>query len=213
MMSDQRRGHRRPTLSVLRNVGIAAQAYATTFHGWIPAGGSSEDVLPEWSWQTELLPYLEQQTLYRRIDFTRPWNSRENAELFSLSLPIFCSPKETDRRPVNGFAVTHFTANSRLFRPREGVRLDDVARRDGTYCTIMMGEIGSAFPPWARPANTRDPARGLGGGPDQFGNSSGTPCAVMFLGGNGKHLSPEISPRVLELLADPDNGAPNDDEF
>lgn len=204
---------RAQTLNNLRNVAFGTQAYATTYGGWIPAGGEPRETLPEWSWQTQLLPYLEQDAAYRAIDFTRAWNSPENKRALSMSLAIFFSVAETDRRPVDGFGVTHFTANSRLFGPREGVRIDDVAKKDGTTATIMMGEIGSAFPPWARPGNCRDPARGLGGEPDQFGNSQGTPCAVMFLGGNGRHLDPRLSPRVLELLADPDNGVPADDEF
>jgi hypothetical protein len=212
-MSTPRSGTRTQTLNNLRNVAIATQAYATIYDGWIPAGGKPEDTSPEWSWQTQLLPYLEQQAAYGAIDFTRAWNSPENGKPLSMSLAIFYSAVETNRRPVDGFGVTHFTANSRLFGPREGVRIDDVANMDGTTATIMMGEIGSGFPPWARPGNCRDPARGLGGGPDQFGNSQGTPCAVMFLGGNGRHLDPRLSPRVLELLADPDNGVPADDEF
>ncbi len=213
-LMDRDRSRRRPqTLNNLRNVAIAAQSYATKFDGWLPAGGSRDDLLPEWSWQTQLLPYLEQDALYRRIDFAQPWNSPENAGLLSLSLSIFYSVEERDRRPENGFAVTHFTANSRLLRPRDGTNLDDLSRRDGTNETILMGEIGSAFPPWARPGNTRDPARGLAGGPDQFGNSRGAPCAVLFAGGNGRHLSPDVAPRVLELLADPNNGVPAEDEY
>ena len=201
------------TLNNLRNVAIATQAYATAYNGRIPAGGSPDDSLPYWSWQTELLPYLEQQAAYRAIDFTRAWNSPENQKPLSMNLAIFQSAAESARRPVDGYGVTHFTANSRLFGAREGVRFDEVSSKDGSTVTLMMGEIGSAFPPWARPGNSRDPARGLGGGPDQFGNSQGTRCAVMFLGGNGRHLDPKLSPRVLELLADPDNGVPADDEF
>ena len=213
-ITDLERGGRRPqTLNNLRNVAIAAQCYATKFDGWLPAGGSRDDLLPEWSWQTQLLPYLEQDALYRRIDFARPWNSPENAELFSWSLPVFCSVEAKDRRPVNGFAVTHFTANSRLLRPRDGLRLDDLARLDGTNATILMGEIGSGFPPWAQPGNTRDPARRLTGGPGQFGNARGTECAILFAGGNGRHVRSDLSPRVLELLAGPDNGVPDEEEF
>ena len=201
------------TLNNLRYVALSTQAYATEFHGWLPPGGSRDDVLPERSWQTQLLPYLDRGRLYHGIDFTRPWNSPENSELLSLSLPEFYSVEEKDRRLVNGYAVTHFTANSRLLRAREGINLDDLSRKDGTSETILMGEIGSAFPPWARPGNTRDPARGLAGGPEQFGNSRGAPCAIVFAGGNCRNLSPEISPRVLELLADPDNGVPSSDDF
>lgn len=210
-----RRGpsRRTSTLNNLRNVGIAVQAYATTFKGWIPAGGSVDDVLPEWSWQTQLLPYLEQQELYRRIDFARPWNSPENATLSATNIAVLLGHNEPNRGPIDGFGITHFTRNSRVMGPRAHFTFDDISEKDGTNTTLLLGEIGSAFPPWARPGNTLDPARRLGGGADQFGNSQGIPCAVMFVGGNGRSLSPDISLHVLELLADPDNGVPGDDEY
>jgi hypothetical protein len=36
---------------------------------------------------------------------------------------------------------------------------------------------------------------------------------MMFMAGNARFLPAEISPRVLELLADPNNGVPRDGEF
>lgn len=201
------------TLNHLRNVAIAVQSYATVTNGNMPAGGSPGENLPLWSWQTTLLPYLEQNALYRRIDFDRAWNSPGNAELFSTNIAIYQSARERNRDPVVGFAITHFAGNSRVMRPREWMKIQEVSQKDGGHCTILMGEIGTGFPPWGRPGNTRDPARGLQGGPDQFGNSEHGSCAIMFVGGNGKFLNPEIAPHVLELLADPDNGAPNDDEY
>lgn len=204
---------RNATLNNLRNVGIAVQAYATTFLGWVPAGGSVEDVLPEWSWQTQLLPYLEQQALYRKIDFTRAWNSPENTPLSAISISILLGHNNPNRGPVDGFGITHFTGSSRVFTPRVRWTLDDISMKDGTSATLLLGEIASACPPWARPGNTRDPARGLAGGVDQFGTSPEAPCAVMFVGGSSRYLSPDISPRVLELLADPDNGVPTDVEY
>lgn len=201
------------TLNNLRNVALAVQSYATVTNGNMPAGGSPDESLPLWSWQTTLLPYLEQNALYRRIDFDRPWNAPGNAELFAADLAILLSPRERNREPVDGFAITHFAGNSRVMRPREWMTIQEVSQKDGGHCTILMGEIGTGFPPWGRPGNTRDPARGLKGGPDQFGNSEHGSCAIMFVGGNGKFLNPEIARHVLELLADPDNGAPNEDEY
>lgn len=202
---------RNQTLNNLRGVGIAVHTYATKFDGWIPPGGSPADRLPQWSWETQLLPYLDQEALFRSIDFTRPWNAPENAKMFATNLRFLQSPAESDRQSADGFAVTHFTANSRVFGARTGVRLDDVSKGDGLSMTLMMGEIGSAFPPWGQPGNTRDPARGLGGGPDQFGNARRDVCAVVFLGGNSRFLSPDTSPQVLLLIADSDNGIPDDD--
>lgn len=201
------------SLNNLRNVALATHQYSVDSQGVIPAGGRRSDVEPQWSWAVRLLPYIEQERSYRSVDFSQLWNSDQNRKWLSFEIRIFLNPSESDRNPVDGFAITHQTANSRVFGPREGISLDQAIRWDGTDSTLMLGEIGTAFPPWAKPGNVRDPARGLGGGPEQWGRSDGSGCNVFFLGGNAKNLSPDISPEVLELLADPNNGVPKDDEF
>lgn len=213
VQSTREPARRTQTLNNLRNVAIAAHSYIQEFDGRLPAGGSLEDTLPERSWQTQLLPYLEQQALYRQIDFTQAWDSPANAKLSSATMAVLQRADESNRGPIGGFGITHFSGNSRVLGRREGMRIDDVSEKDGTSQTLLMGEIGTAYPPWARPGNTRDPARGLGGGADQWGVSQTKPCAVMFVGGNGRFLRPDIAPRVLELLADPDNGVPGDDDY
>lgn len=212
MTQGVRKGRRPPSLNTLRHVLLAVQTYATTFNGFIPAGGNATDTDPRWSWQVQLLPYMEHERAYARIDFSQAWNAPVNREVFAISIPSFLNPEERDVAAVDGLAITHQAANSRLFGTREGMRFEDLWEADGTTATIMLGEIGSAFPPWARPGNVRDPALGLGGGPHQFGRRE-RGCYVMFVGGNGKYLDRELSPRVLELLADPRNGVPSEDEF
>jgi hypothetical protein len=36
---------------------------------------------PQLSWQTALLPFLDQQALYNRFDFAKPWDARENLDI------------------------------------------------------------------------------------------------------------------------------------
>lgn len=197
--------------SALRNVAIATQAYATRYGGWIPAGGADDDQSPASSWQTQLLPFLERADLYDPLQFDRPWNHGDNARIAATTVVPFLNPDISERKPVGGFAITHQAANSRVLGPDRGIQLDNL--RDGSSCTILIGEIGSSFPPWARPGNVRDPARGIGLGPDQFGCPGRDVVILYFVGGNGRTVSNSISQRVLELLADPNNGNPRDDEF
>ncbi len=82
--------------------------------GVIPAGGLDSDAEPQWSWGIQLLPYLEQQSRYQRIDFSQAWNSERNKKDLSEEIRVFLNPSESDRTPVDGFAITHQTANSRL---------------------------------------------------------------------------------------------------
>ena len=197
----------------LRKVGIAFQMYATRYDGLLPVGGDRGMTDPAMSWQTQLLPYLDRSDLYNRIDFSRPWDDPANAKVFATKLPQFLIPDEPDAPPTGGHATTQQSANSRLIRPDRQWRIDDIAQADGTTSTILIGEIGTALPPWGQPGNRRDPSTGIGVRPDQFGRSRHRFAYFAFVGGNVLTIDDTVSPRVMELLADPENGSPSMDEF
>ena len=197
----------------LRNVGLAVHQYATRYEGWTPPGGTVEEASPEWSWQVQLLPFLDRDDLYHRVDIHQPWDSASNRGVAGTSIASFLSPYEPKPDRSLSLAITHQSANAKIFGPRQGVSFEDIIRQDGTNSTIMLGEIGAEFPPWARPGNVRDPARGLRGGPGEFGRSSGQGGWMIFMAGYARFLPAETSPRVLELLADPNNGVPPGSEF
>ena len=197
----------------LRQVGIALQGYATVQGGWIPAGGTRDAQEPAASWQTQLLPHIDRPDLFHAIDFDQPWNAAANVRVFATKIPQFVIPGEPKAAAVAGCAATQQAANSRLLRTDRGWNLDDLARGDGTAYTIMIGEVGSALSPWGRPGNSRDPAAGIGTAPDQFGRSHGKFAYFVFAGGNARLIESSVSPRVMELLADPENGVPLTDDF
>ncbi len=197
----------------LRQIGIALQSYATTYGGWLPAAGATGIVDPARSWQTQLLPYLDRSDLYNAIDFSAPWDSPANSRVFATKLPEFLIPGEPDTPQVAGCATTQQAANSRLLRSDRGGNLDDLARGDGTSATILLGEVGHGLVPWGQPGNSRDPAAGLGMRPDQFGRSHGNFAYFVFASGWMRLIDTSISPHVLELLADPENGAPPFDDY
>jgi hypothetical protein len=200
------------SLNNLRNVGLTVHAYATAQNGFVPAGGMKSDKEPRWSWTVQTLPFLESSPAYDRIHQEESWNSEANRRVGESVYEVFLVPGDPTVGTVDGFGVIHQAANSRLFGPRKGLRIDDIAEADGTAATILLGEIGSDYPPWIRPGNVRDPATGLGLRPDQFGRPD-RGCNFIFVGGNGRYLAPNTDQQVMELLADPNNGVPSQDEF
>lgn len=197
----------------LREIGIAFQTYATRYEGLLPIAGHRGSLDPALSWQTQLLPYLDRSDLYNRIDFSRPWDDPANAEVFATQLPEFLIPGEPVPSWTDIQALTHQSANSRLIRPDRQWRIDDISLADGTATTIMCGEIGTALPPWGQPGNCRDPSNGIGVRPDQFGRSAHPFAYFLSVSGAVMGIDETTSPRVLELLADPENGSPSIDEF
>ncbi len=72
---------RRSTCSCrLTQIGLGLQNYAAS-GGWFPAAYSLYNAKPAASWRVQLLPMLEEQTLYGRYRLQKPWDSAVNRQL------------------------------------------------------------------------------------------------------------------------------------
>ena len=90
----------------LKQIGLAFHNYHSA-QGRFPPGFTSQAAYtdgpslgPGWGWGTYLLPYLEQDPLYRRIDFTRDITDPVNAEARETSLKVFLCPADSPPRPT-----------------------------------------------------------------------------------------------------------------
>src|SRR5579884_3316433 len=93
----------------LKQIGLALHGYHDSNNSF-PAGyidGNTDpnstpdnDVGPGWGWAAYLLPYLEQDNLYKRINFSQPVGSGVNAQVSQFNLPIFQCPSDPYQQPV-----------------------------------------------------------------------------------------------------------------
>jgi prepilin-type N-terminal cleavage/methylation domain-containing protein/prepilin-type processing-associated H-X9-DG protein len=146
----------------LRQIALAAQSYHTS-HKCFPPGYAASaaypDTSPGWGWGAFLLPYIEQDNLYRQIDFAQPVLATPAAQAV---ISIYLCPM--DQPPSEAFPVTDatFTIIGRLgpssyaatvgsdasevddavcngtFYRNSRVRLTDIT--DGTSQTVMFGD-------------------------------------------------------------------------
>lgn len=163
---------------------------------------------PVHGWQTMLLPYLDHQQVFRRIDFRSSWRSPGNREVFVQPIAEFQSRKFLDEETTaDGYAASHFSANSRVFRLGVGMTVDEIT--DGTSNTILAGEVGGRFRAWGDPFNIRDPALGLNH-PDGFATpwDSGNTRLGIFLMADGRvqSIHDDIDAGVFRALGTPNSG-------
>jgi len=124
---------------------------------------------PLLGWPVPLLPFLEHENLYRRIDRTKPWDDKANADVFANELRLFQHPGASiDRR--DGWPVNHYAANVHVFGGRP-LRLNDVTA--GTSNVVGLAEAAGDFRPWGHPLQWRDPLAPVGR-PDAFGSPVGS---------------------------------------
>jgi hypothetical protein len=143
---------------------------------------------PFHSWQTDLLPYIEQGSLHNRIDHTKPWTHANNSGPMTTQVGTFLHPNQSER-DVNGFAVSHYAGNVHVVLTDTPKKLSDFPT--GTSNTIFAGEVDSGFRAWGDPMNVRDPRSGAEGLPDGFGGPRGKPAQFAMLDGSVRTFDPK----------------------
>jgi prepilin-type N-terminal cleavage/methylation domain-containing protein/prepilin-type processing-associated H-X9-DG protein len=90
----------------LKQIGLAFHNYHSA-QGRFPPGFTSQAAYtdgpslgPGWGWGAYLLSYLEQDNLYRQINFTKDITDPANAQARVTSLSVFLCPSDSPPRPV-----------------------------------------------------------------------------------------------------------------
>jgi prepilin-type N-terminal cleavage/methylation domain-containing protein len=88
----------------LKQIGLALHNHHDTM-GWFPPGyvdGNTNpnstpdnDVGPGWGWAAYLLPYIEQDNVYKQINFSQPVGIGVNAQISLLHLTIYACPSDS----------------------------------------------------------------------------------------------------------------------
>jgi len=187
----------------LQQIGLAMHNFNDVNSGW-PGATLADDGTPLHSWQTNLLPYIDQNPLYSAINLDDPWNAPSNDGNFRIPIAVYQHPSEPETMTTTGYAASHYAANQNVSLPGHELTFSDVT--DGLSNTIAAGEVSQNFAAWGDPANVRDPAAGINQGPAGFGSRSPGGCQMLLMDGSTRFVSENVSPEVLKALSTPDGG-------
>jgi hypothetical protein len=154
----------------LKQLALAIHNYHSTYNRFPPAVVYSEDGKPLYSWRVLVLPFVEEDNLYRQFKLDEPWDSPHNKSLLPRMPRVFHDPAlpESDRGettylglngkgaifwsdPKNGLDRLPPAAGEKgkgRFVAKPAIRMADVA--DGTSNTFMIVEAEEAVP-WTAP--------------------------------------------------------------
>jgi hypothetical protein len=136
----------------LKQIALAMHNYADVNKGRFPADIVDKDGKPLLSWRVHLLPYLEQDQIYRQFKLDEPWDSPNNKPLIAKIPAVFAPP--TQKSAAGTTTYLGPLGDSYLFRPKakEGLKLVDIT--DGTSNTIMIVEAADAAAvEWTKPGD------------------------------------------------------------
>jgi prepilin-type processing-associated H-X9-DG protein len=189
----------------LKQIGLAAHSYHDADKHLPPGGTFDEQGRGMHGWQTFLLPYVEQENVFKQVDLKLPWDHPNNSNAMRTQVPVYQNPYQHERESAAGYALSFYTGNVRVLGG--GPPLDLRQITDGTSNTLLAGEAADHFLPWGYPRNWRDPARGINTSPDGFGSPAREGGAnFVFADGSTRFLTNQTSPAVLKALSTPNGG-------
>jgi hypothetical protein len=126
-----------------------------------------DDETPLYSWRVLLLPFIEEERLYREFALDEPWDGPHNLPLLEKMPRIYAAPGSKAAKLPPYHTVCHvFVGRRAAFEGRDGLRLGDFT--DGVAATILVVEAGEPVP-WTKPAELAyDPDQPLPGLPSLF---------------------------------------------
>ncbi len=131
-------------------------------HGRLPpAVVYGEDGTPLHSWRVLVLPYIEQERLYKQFRLDEPWDSPHNTQLLPRMPSIYVPPPGKVALLPPHHTVCHvFVGKGAAFEGREGLNLQ-TDFPDGTCNTFLVVEAGPPVP-WTKPQDLpHDPEQPL----------------------------------------------------
>jgi hypothetical protein len=229
----------------LKQLALGLHNYAENHpERYFPSAVVASDGSPErrLSWMVSLLPYVEQDEVFKRLDLAKPWDATENGPATNTRIQDYLCPAG-GQRIEQPYGLSNFVgiagvgeqaawlpltdARCGFFGHDRRIRLADV--RDGISNTMMMVETAAQNGPWA--AGGEATVRGVKPNvqpyiaengqfgrvhrpPDAWRFATLTPLAnVAMTDGSVRFLESTIGPQVFEALATIAGGEQIPDDF
>ena len=150
----------------LKLIALAFHCFHDSWNALPPAAVIGPDGKPWHSWRVLLLPYLQEDELYKQYDFSQPWDSPKNLAVAEKMPKVFRDPARegppdtfTDYAAITGEAAIFqpgvVTMNSADDFPAcltAGKKVGLASVTDGTSRTIMFATLDPARNiPWTKP--------------------------------------------------------------
>jgi hypothetical protein len=177
----------------LRTIGIALHNYHDTFGRFPVAAINDANGKPLLSWRVALLPFLDEDRLYKQFKLDEPWDSKHNLPLLK-KMPKSYLPVSRKAKSAHATFFRPFVGNGAVFEANRGIRIVEIT--DGTSNTIFLVEAGEAVP-WTKPDElTYDPNKAL----PKLGAGFTDGFHALFADGSVHFIKKNVDHSVIRLL-------------
>ncbi|MFO1007882.1 MAG: DUF1559 domain-containing protein [Planctomycetaceae bacterium] len=180
----------------LKQIGLALHNYHDQYQEFPPAYTVDEHGKPLHSWRTLILPFIDQELLYQKIDLSKPWNHPVNISAFKAVVPVYeCPSVKSEPGMTNYLAVT---GENTGIRPERSLKFKEMT--DGSSNTLAVVEVNPKHAVhWMSPHDA-DLALllGLSREKDNLQHTGG--YHVLLFDGSVRYLSIDIQESILRAL-------------
>lgn len=202
ILAARQAARRTACMNNLKQIGLAFHVYHDHHNTFPPAYSASKDGKPLLSWRVHILPFINQEELYKQFHLEEPWDSPHNVALLK-SIPmiyvctedasLFKEGKTTYLAPVGpGLAMTGAA----------GAPVRSIT--DGLSNTIFVIDASPSIAvPWTKPADW-EPANPIA--PADLESSHPNGFHALFADGVVRFLETTIDSKLLRALVTPSGG-------
>jgi hypothetical protein len=133
----------------LKQIALATINYADAMNGNLPPAAVCDKTgKPLLSWRVLILPYLEQEKLFKEFKLDEPWDSDHNKKLLARMPKVYAIPGKTKPDETDTYYRV-FVGNGAAWDLIQGARYP-ASITDGTSQTILCVTAAQAVP-WTKP--------------------------------------------------------------
>jgi hypothetical protein len=130
----------------LKQIALAMHNYADTYNTFPPAAVCDKSGKPLLSWRVLILPFLDQEALYKEFKLDEPWDSEHNKKLLAKMPDVYRWPGAKPDVTTTYYRV--FVGNGAGFDWVMGSTFANIT--DGSSNTLMVVTAAEAVP-WTKP--------------------------------------------------------------
>jgi len=120
----------------LKQIALAMHIYHDVKKGFPARANVDANGKPLLSWRVHILPYVEQDALYKEFHLNEPWDSEHNKKLIAKMPAIYRQPNGDSKEFKTNYLVP--VAKGTIFETLQPCKLNSII--DGTSTTIMVVE-------------------------------------------------------------------------
>lgn len=125
----------------MKQIALALHNYESVYGSFPPAYTVDENGNKLHSWRTLILPFIEQDALYKQIDLTKPWDDPVNSVYSTYNILPYQSPAVV--QPPGGASYVAVVDPSGIFSGPQGTKISEIV--DGTSNTLLLAEVDASM--------------------------------------------------------------------